>query len=817
MQSSVVQYVDEDAGLTVGVGAGATEFSQHDATTNTDISKFLERPVRINTLTWFESDPVSTKTALSPWNLWATNPAVQAKLRNYAFIRGNLHVKFTINASPFYYGMMQVNYLPLQNFTPSTIIADAGQRWLIPTSQRPHILLDPQDSSGGEMILPFIHPMNFIDCGSAAAFTELGFLEYNIYSRLQSANGVSSAGASITTYAWMTDVVLSGATVEFAAQSDYVIQSDEYGQGVISKPASTVAWAAGYFEKIPIIGPFATATRIGASAISAIASLFGFTNVPVIADTEPVRPEAFPKMASSEIGFALDKLTLDPKNELSVDPRIIGLPDGTDEMMISNIAQRKSLLGIATWSTSDLTDTIMFHSRVTTHLFDMDSAVQPLVFMTPMCYMDGLFAHWRGDIIFTFKVVKSKYHKGRLRISYDPAGVSSNNIIGNVLTANIVQTVIMDIGEGGEVEFRVPYQQAAQFLRTRTDFAVGNKGWGVNSTPPTYAYDPEFDNGFITLRVLNILTAPVASSSVDILVYVRAAETIEFANPKDISSSQLSPYLAQSDVYMENIPENEVVLGDSKLAANNQYVVHFGENIRSLRQLLRRYSYHSSTYMSVAAAAASDNLTVVRKLFAKMPPTPGFCPFGTETANKIVGVGPTPYNFCEYTPLAYIMPSFLVYRGSVNWTFNTIGPGLPLNELRVIRDNTGGASPGYNSITVSGSASEYARALSLNRSAGAAGQSLTNANTNAGVNVQCPMYARQRFQSTYPLRANRVSNADGSDQDMFVLEGVIKKNMGEPITSVVINSYVGIGTDFSLHYFVNVPTFTRYSVVPTAV
>lgn len=808
----IVTYVDETDGLTIGAPAGNSTFSQGDTTSNTDISNFLHRPVKIDTFSWLESDVQGVKRTISPWSLWATNPAVTAKLQNYAFMRGDLHLKIVVNASPFYYGMLQATYLPLPVFKPSTIVNDAGLRYLIPYSQRPRLVVDPQHQEAGELILPFIYNYNMITNGLASAYAALGQLDFIIYAPLQSANGVAGSGITITTYAWMDNIVLSGATCQYAAQSD------EYGEGCVSKPASTVARAASYFERIPFIGPFATATRIGASAISSIASLFGFTNVPVILDTVPQRPEAFPKMASTELGFPIEKLTFDPKNELSIDPRIIGLPDGSDEMMLCSLMQRESFLTSCTWATSNNVDDIMFYSRVNPNLLDVDAATNAKVYFTPMAYFSRLFKNWRGDIIFKFKIVASKYHKGRLRISYDPAGTATQNIGLVPDTTNLVQTVIIDIGEVNEVEFRVPYQQAAQFLSTRNDINVGNKGWAPNAVPPTFPYDPTYDNGFITVRVLNILSAPVASSNVSILVYVRAAPTLEVANPQSIDTThRLSCYAPQSEYLREETTELTDNLGGVSLAADNQYQVHFGENVRSLRQVLRRYAYHSTSWINVPPSPTGDTLAICTKRFYKPPTSPGYLANGTEVANSIIAGSPSPYNYCQYTTLAYVMNSFLAYRGSINWSFNPIVSGSAVSEVRVSRDNLFGGVAGYKSVSVTGSANVFAKTMLDARTDGEAGQAVTNGFVNPGMNVQCPMYTASKFQSTAPVNANLGVAMDGSINDCFVLEVLFKNNVGATATPILVNSYVGVGTDFSLHFFMNVPTLYVYSVVPTPV
>jgi hypothetical protein len=289
--------------MTAGIDRPYDGISAGDQTEAMDFVKFLSRPVRIANFTWNESDAVGTSHTYSPWQLFFNDARVKYKLNNFAFIQCKLKIKVLINASPFYYGAMYMGYQPLPNLTPSTIQNDTGTRYLIPYSQRPHLWIYPQGNEAGEMTLPFFYHRNFINAQLSQEFADMGQLTFLNYTTLQSANGVSSSGVSIAIYAWAEDVKLSGPSVGLA------LQSDEYGEGCVSAPASAIANAASWFEDIPIIGKFATATRIGASAVSTIASMFGFTNVPVIADTQPYRPEPFPKMANTDIGFPVEKLT----------------------------------------------------------------------------------------------------------------------------------------------------------------------------------------------------------------------------------------------------------------------------------------------------------------------------------------------------------------------------------------------------------------------------------------------------------------------------------------------------------------------------
>lgn len=816
VKESIVTFVDSDTVTPIGKAAGNHVFSSKDMTLDTSIAEFFSRPVRIDAFTWNESDTVGIKSTIQPWKLWAQNQFVRNKLNNYAWFRGDLKIKIQLTASPFYYGMLKVVSLPLQNFTPSTIIADAGTRYLIPLSTRPHLTIIPGHSSSYEMVIPFIWPANWLNVQSGTEFNDLGLLDYTIWSQLRSANGVTGTGISIVTYCWVENLELSGASVGYAAQSD------EYGDGPISKPASAIAAAAGALADMPIIGPFATATQIGARAVSSIARIFGFTNVPVISDTQPVRNEQFPKLASADIGYPIEKFTTDPKCELSVDPRIVGLSSGEDELTINSLVKRESWLTRSTWSTANLVDTLLFQSRINPIMYDFESATAPAaskLYLTPMAFVSNCFDHWRGTVIFRFHIVASKYHKGRLLISFDPSGYASQNIGSTVATSGVVHTAIIDIGETHDVEFHVPFQQATQFLTLRPGLTNANKNWTTSSTA-NWNYDPLYDNGFLAVRVLNILTAPVASSTVDIQIYVRAGDDFELANPTEVDASRnLSLYASQSEELTESCVPESLELAPTMVPDDSQYLVHYGERILSMRQLLRRYDLHTMEVFNPSLTAGT--LSTMKKKVYKMPMSPGYCNVGYGLAKGLVATTTNfNYNWCSMTLLAYLSPAFLVYRGSTNWTFNLSTKTKRMNQVRTYRDNIGatGANIGISVDTATVGTTSLGSAFSkviTTRPSGRAGSALINGNTQSGMNVQLPNMSPFKFCSTHTFYANVGQTKDGSILDSLIFESDWG-NFVEASEAQQLFTYVAAGTDFNLHYFLNVPTFYVYSGIPVS-
>ena len=161
----------------------------------------------------------------------------------------------------------------------------------------------------------------------------------------------------------MTDVELMGTTNKLA------LQADEYGNGAISKPATAVANLASMLTRVPVIGRFARATEIGASAVSRVAALFGYTNPPNIENVQPFYQMSAPQLATAEISVPYQKLALDPKTELSIDPQPFGLP-GEDELALSYLKKKESFFGSTSWSTSDAATTQLFNCRISPVLRD---------------------------------------------------------------------------------------------------------------------------------------------------------------------------------------------------------------------------------------------------------------------------------------------------------------------------------------------------------------------------------------------------------------------------------------------------------------
>lgn len=793
-------FMDAAAGEMVGDSPVPSQFDLADAVTSAGLQEFLSRPVRISTLKWNQSDTVGKKTFFFPWAAYFNNPSIKYKLNNYAFLRANLKLKFVVNASPFYSGSMRMCYRPLEEFKEDTIWSGSqdgiSNPELIPYSQRPGVWIKPQHSEGAEMTLPFIFPRSFLRVQKLSDFNEMGSISVMIYTPLLSANGVEGTGVTVQVYAWAEDVVLAGPSTGLA------LQADEYGVGPISGPASTVARIASKLRSVPIISKLATATEIGANAVSGIAKLYGFTNVPVIEEPKPRRNTAFPQLASAEIGFPIEKLALDPKNELSIDPSIV-CSGSEDELAIQNFATRQSFLTSTVWNTSTPVDTPLFTARVTPNLAVGSVDVGKRNYLTPLALCAHLFRSWRGDIIFTFRFIATPFHKGRVRISYDPYG---NAVQTTGDTGPTVFNKIVDLGAETEVDVRVPYQQALAWCYCYESIESNRFS---TSTTPALTYVDTYDNGMISVKVLTELSAPVVTAPVHMQVFVRGAENIEFANPSKLQTFY-SPFALQSEEYSEKREGESVTMGQGMMPIDVQRGrVNFGENIRSLRTLMRRMNLVDTWNLTGMPANTTGQYEFTQTRF---PPFYGYDPSGMALAKgKLTPANSYPANYCFTSPWHFISNCFLAQRGSMNWSYNAYrGNGSVV--IRVARD-TGTfniSGPVWVPIPKATNYSAAVRAGLISQDPTAAGASVSVVQTSGGANVAIPNYTAFKFQTTDPRNSTGPAGVSSYRYDGSVYEGMkvsIPYTTGETdINNWQLERYCGIGTDYTLNFFLNCPT-----------
>ncbi|AVM87404.1 polyprotein [fipivirus A1] len=131
------------------------------------------------------------------------------------------------------------------------------------------------------------------------------------------------------------------------------------------------------------------------------------------------------------------------------------------------------------------------------------------------------FRYWRGDMIFTLQVMCTKFHSGRIMLSFVPE-IKKPLKFEDHLSSSIL---LFDVnGVSSTADFRVPFMSDTMYRLT--DAATG----------------------LLTLWVVNELTAPeTVSHEVEMVLMVSGAESFQFYAPSWELTAQIKEGVAEAD------------------------------------------------------------------------------------------------------------------------------------------------------------------------------------------------------------------------------------------------------------------------------
>jgi hypothetical protein len=655
----------------------------------------------------------------------------------------------------------------------------------------------------------------------------MGTAAFHSVADLQHANG-STQAISIHVYAWASGVVLSTPTaINFSGlvpQAGKVKAKSEYGTGPISYPASVVASIAGRLKDVPVLGKYAMATQMGASAMSNIATLFGFSRPAVIA--EPCKNDPLPcgNMSNVDAPDTSHRLALTSKQEVTVDPSTVGL-GSTDEMTFSYIAAKESYLTKFTWSNSNASEFPLFSIGVSPIAYNtyVDAGAPPadVYELTPMALVANPFRYWAGTIQYRFQVVASGYHKGRLLFVWDPETASA------VPEINVAYTQVVDIAEERDFTISVGWGASQPALNcpdidSTNPFVTGTIFNSTPTPPVPYSY-----NGSLTVYVLNELATPSAvTTPIDILVSVSSPdlnvwapmeqrlEEFSYYRPTGLLDAMaLVPEAGEVNLSDDNQPAEEAAyspehenvlttLGSDGFSWLADPVIA-GEHITSFRQCVKRYSQHT---LLGASAIASNNYLAIHK----QPAFPYY--YGADTLG-VDRVGAVPVNRCTNTILNWITPAYTGWRGSLRWKIVPFGAPCCSWFMGAKRC---GSDCSYEDnwveidIVNSANPSTVSRAMREDFQADVAGGwdgiVVTSTQHNPVLEFEIPYYNRRRFIT--PEEHQAIASSEGMGWWLYFGKSAAA-TLGDRF---VFNTYVAAGEDFSLFFFSGIPRMYKYTL-----
>lgn len=661
-----VQFVEQDQ-LLSSVDSHFDSLRDVQMLSGTDLDAFFSRPIRIDTFLWTVNDSIFRN--INPWMLFFQNPRVINRITNYRLLRCKLHVKFIINGNPFCYGRAIASYNPFPSFDVLTRMRTFFLEDIVEASQRPHVMINPCLSLGGEMHLPFFWFENVLDIPNVS-FDQMGTINIRSFDNLLPAS-TTSTPVRINIFAWATDVVFSTPT-QFEPSS-LVPQSDEYTVKPVSRTATAVANFAKRFTDVPLLAPYAIATQIGASAVSAIANLFGFSK-PNLLNRDMLVPTTKCTMANFNNVDDCCKLSLDQKQELSIDPRIAGL-GGEDELTILSISMRPTWFDAFSWDTTDLTEKLLYNIIVDPCLIVENFSAFTEHHLTACAFATYPFEYWRGTMRYTFDVVCTNFHKGRLKFVYDPVATAITAANPEDVSAeyNVAFTTIVDISESTVVTIDIPWSQPLSY-NNHAPFPNGAPLYSESRLNYT-SYINNFGNGTLSIYVVNELQAPsdIVGGTVYINSFVSTGEDFEVACPTNKYISRMSHV---PDLRNSFVPQSETVTIPAKKVPTDttDNLIHFGETVKSFRQLMKRYCF--SEYIPLANDYPPNNMMCLVSRY-QFPLDGGYLHTDPTlvTAMPVYGTDLGQYVYANFTYLHYITRAFGGWRGSIRYAADTSAAG----------------------------------------------------------------------------------------------------------------------------------------------
>lgn len=853
-KQTLYRFMENDAGTKVGYKSGDDPTIAR--TDRGSYDDFFSRPVLLGQINWSENSAFPT-TIYNPWLNYFATPAIFNKLRGFSRLRCNLHIKVVVNGSPFRFGNALFSYRPLYDGNASNSLASAynpffcggqitgdvsnatvypgGQppgfaasnmMTIMARSQRPHFHILPQTNTGGEMILPFIYykdaiPLtdNLAALGpTMAALSEMGTIHIENVVNLLSTTSPNASPVTVSVYCWAEDVELWGPT-QINVQGP-----DEFED--VEKPsaiASSIADAVGKLNSYPIIGPYAMATQFAANCVSRVLKFFGWSNPPVISGVKGVVPKTSMFNPNPLLSYQDDVVALDPKNELTVDPRTVGCQPA-DDLAVDSFCRREAIFDVITWNVADDPATALgsfpatpIYSRSVVVANSATPSCQAVRRqMTPATYASQLFKYWRGTFCLRIRAVASQFHRGRLAIAWDPCLTFGSQ----TTTAQI--TDILDLATANELVFKVPFLAPVGMLGVNPYPSTANTPalvnsytlWGnrANSVSINAKTLRATANGIVYMTVLNELQCGDATAAVT-LVCSTWFEDMKFAFPApDINTGTLNT--SQTTIGVAScaynnfvtqgveVPDGTTMQDEIPVEQDTDFLsaLYSGEAVPSLRPLLHRSYFHRAvSYTTTGPSWFSFTFPRFPIPFANK----GFVTSDTSTGGS-GQLGTLATNYTNTTPIAYITACFCGYRGSMVWKATTTDGYRGVGAYLAVLGRSQNTNPGLL-LALSSAATSRPNSLRSFLGSLASGVATTMQSNNGVAAGVFPMYTNWRMLPGNVGTMYTPYTSPGLDAQPVTSDALTYFGCTNVAGSSDILLSVAAGTDFNVFGFVNVP------------
>jgi len=570
----------------------------------------------------------------------------QSKLTGTLAFRGELHLTLQVNGNRFQQGRYILGFCPVGGATVNAVNTNqqafirAHMCSLTEVTQLPHVELDVNCDTEASLSIPTVNAQGWCAIKMGAAYGDIGMVFLVPYSPLVAPTGSSSC--TYTLFAHYEKVEIAMPTMP---QSGRVktrvrrnprkvseVEQESVGIGPLEALATSVGTVAGSLSHVPVLSSVATQVGWVADIVKKSAASFGWSRPKNDGPALYMSKQVMHRLTNVDVPDNATKMAYFDRNELEDMPSFAGT--GVDEMSLNYVAGISSYIQTVSWLTSQAIDSNLVFLNVHPRNFirTTTQATQTVTHLSPIAWVASFFSMWRGTIRFTFKLVKTEFHSGRLLVCFvpseynlgSPAAVAMNN------TAFLHRSII-DVRLGNEFTIDIPYVSFSQYRST---------------------YGADAATGSLYVKILNPLTAPAnVSSSVTILIETSAGPDFEVAMPCNPSGQpvfQWTPQMGRNDCSIVEESVGSASSFDSHAPAR----LCIGEKMLSFRSLLKRFSL----VLKTAAFPTSTNRYI------------NFYPHSISIS--VLDSTPTyRSNNFDADLIDRIAPCYALMRGSVRWKF----------------------------------------------------------------------------------------------------------------------------------------------------
>lgn len=464
------------------------------------IPDFLNRLHVLETFSWTTSNTRGTvlKTYRFPDRLNSIL-SIRNKQANFYGLRAGVELIVQVNSQPFQGGSLMISFLPNARYNDSKRgTHEKDLAGMVSRSGAPRVVLDLMDATRANLCVPYVSPFVFYNLLTNDG--NIGDFYISVYAPLRDV--AASGSVTVTVAARFTDVelafpngmVLPAKTgVEELSRSTAMLAVDPSRQKVLD-----VKTRAEEIIKRIDDGTFTFQMNTGA---------FSF------------KQKAVPNMATSTDSDLTHMLAIDSRNSLKTVQMGNTSKNDMDFMSALAIPCYHSHFTVTTTQTSS---TNVFSVNVeplqNTDIVNVDNSLS-------VDYIYGyanLFKKWRGGITYKIRVIKTKFHSLRLRISFAPGATAQTGI-----DRDSCYSEIFDLRDSNTIEFTVPYIHPFPWLNTRSN---------------TLTSVADTSLGLLMVDVYNQMVAPsTVSSTIDCIVERCAAPDFELSVPTSYKTFPFDP------------------------------------------------------------------------------------------------------------------------------------------------------------------------------------------------------------------------------------------------------------------------------------